>query len=195
MKATKRMTNYQLLRTLARITHANICIKGGNYFQDEIFQAIRDSEKHLEVTQEKKLPLRKPKKKRKTHKVDILVEDKKSVTAINSKGKSFNNTKSEDSELSEYEWYIAALKKQYPGKEVRYIILKDEYDKNDTSMNVYHYLNSKGVSVYNTEDYLIENYGINFDALEERRQSRAVDACEKVLKEEGFDLQALYATI
>ena len=62
-------------------------------------------------------------------------------------------------------------------------------------MNVYHYLNSKGVSVYNTEDYLIENYGINFDALEERRQSRAVDACEKVLKEEGFDLQALYATI
>lgn len=189
------MTNYQLLRTLARITHANICIKGGNYFQDEIFQVIRDSEKHLKVTQEKKLPLRKPKKKRKNHKVDILVEDKKFVTAINSKGKSFNNTKSEDSELSEYEWYIAALKKQYPGKEVRYIILKDEYDKNDTSMNVYHYLNSKGVSVYNTEDYLIENYGINFDALEDRRQSRAVDACEKVLKEEGFDLQALYATI
>ena len=191
----KPMTNYQFLRTLARITHANICIKGGNYFQDEIFQAIRDSKKHLKVTQEAKLPLRKPKKKRKHHKVDILVVDEKVVTAINSKGKSFNNTKSEDSELSEYEWYIDALKKQYPNKEVRYIILKDEYDKNDSSMNVYHYLNSNGVSVYNSEDYLIENYGIDFDALEDRRQKRAVLECERILKEEGFDLQALYDTI
>lgn len=189
------MTNYQVLRTLARITHANINIKGGNYFQDEIFMAIRDSEKHLEVTQEAKLPLRKPKKKRKHHKVDVLVVDEKVVTAINSKGKSFNNTKSEDSELSEYKWYIDALKKQYPNKVVRYIILKDEYDKNDSSMNVYHYLNSNGVSVYNSEDYLIENYGIDFDALEDRRQKRAVLECERVLEEEGFDLQALYATI
>ena len=189
------MTKYQVLRTLARITHANICIKGGNIFQDEIFKVIRDSKKHLKVTQEAKLPLRKPKKKRKNHKVDVLVVDVKVVTAINSKGKSFNNTKSEDSELSEYKWYIDALKKQYPDKEVRYIILKDEYDENDSSMNVYHYLNSNGVSVYNSEDYLIENYGIDFDALEDRRQKRAVDACEKVLKEEGFDLQALYDTI
>ena len=189
------MTNYQFLRTLARITHANICIKGGNYFQDEIYQAIRDSEKHLKVTQEKKLPLRKPKKKRKNHKVDILVEDKRSVTAINSKGKSFNNTKSEDSELSEYEWYIAALKKQYPDKEVRYIIFKDEYDPSDSKMNTYHYLNDNGISVYNTEEYMIANYNIDFDALEDRRQTRAVDACEKVLKEQGFDLQALYATM
>ena len=191
----KPMTNYQFLRTLARITHANICIKGGNYFQDEIYQAIRDSEKHLKVTQEKKLPLRKPKKKRKNHKVDILVEDKRSVTAINSKGKSFNNTKSEDSELSEYEWYIAALKKQYPDKEVRYIIFKDEYDPSDSKMNTYHYLNDNGISVYNTEEYMIANYNIDFDALEDRRQTRAVDACEKVLKEQGFDLQALYATM
>ena len=191
----KPMTNYQFLRTLARITHANICIKGGNYFQDEIYQAIRDSEKHLKVTQEKKLPLRKPKKKRKNHKVDILVEDKRSVTAINSKGKSFNNTKSEDSELSEYEWYIAALKKQYPDKEVRYIIFKDEYDPSDSKMNTYHYLNDNGISVYNTEEYMIANYDVDFDALEDRRQTRAVDACEKVLKEQGFDLQALYATM
>ena len=191
----KPMTNYQFLRTLARITHANICIKGGNYFQDEIYQAIRDSEKHLKVTQEKKLPLRKPKKKRKNHKVDILVEDKRSVTAINSKGKSFNNTKSEDSELSEYEWYIAALKKQYPDKEVRYIIFKDEYDPSDSKMNTYHYLNDNGISVYNTEEYMIANYNVDFDALEDRRQTRAVDACEKVLKEQGFDLQALYATM
>ena len=96
------VNKYELLRDLARIAHANINIKGGNYFQDEIFKAIRDSEKHVSVTQEHPVPLRNPKKKRKHHHVDILVVDEDRVTAINSKGKSFNNTKSEDSELSEY---------------------------------------------------------------------------------------------
>ena len=195
MKATKSMTNYQLLRTLARITHANINIKGGNYFQDEVYDAILGSGKHLKVTQEAKLPLRKPTKKRKHHYVDILCVDETIVIAINSKGKSFNNTKSEDSELEEYQWYLSALQKQYPDKEVRYIIFKDEYDSSDSKMNTYHYLNDNGISVYNTEEYMINNYNVDFDALELRRQSRAVAACEKVLKEEGFDIQALYATI
>ena len=62
-------------------------------------------------------------------------------------------------------------------------------------MNTYHYLNDNGISVYNTEEYMIANYDVDFDALEDRRQTRAVDACEKVLKEQGFDLQALYATM
>ena len=89
---TIHMNNYELLRAIARITHANINIKGGNYFQDEIFMAIRDSEKHVSVTQEHPIPLRNPSKKRKHHHVDILVVDEEHVTAINSKGKSFNNT-------------------------------------------------------------------------------------------------------
>ena len=188
------LNKYELLRSLARIAHANINIKGGNYFQDEIFKAIRDSEKHVNVTQEHPIPLRNPNKKRKHHHVDILVVDEDMVTAINSKGKSFNNTKSEDSELSEYEWYIAALKEQYPGKEVRYIILKDEYDAGDPRMNVYHYLNAKGVRVYNTEEYLYNRYDINFTDLERRRQERAVVECEKVFLEEGFDISKIYET-
>ena len=189
------LNKYELLRSLARIAHANINIKGGNYFQDEIFKAIRDSEKHVSVTQEHPIPLRNPNKKRKHHHVDILVVDEDMVTAINSKGKSFNNTKSEDSELSEYEWYINALKKQYPGKTVRYIILKDEYDTSDPRMNVYHYLNEKGVRVYNTEEYLYNRYDINFADLECRRQERAVVECEKVFLEEGFDISKIYETI
>ena len=188
------LNKYELLRSLARIAHANINIKGGNYFQDEIFKAIRDSEKHVNVTQEHPIPLRNPNKKRKHHHVDILVVDEDMVTAINSKGKSFNNTKSEDSELSEYEWYIAALKEQYPGKEVRYIILKDEYNAADPRMNVYHYLNEKGVRVYNTEEYLYNRYDINFTDLERRRQERAVVECEKVFLEEGFDISKIYET-
>lgn len=185
------MDKYELLRAIARITHANINIKGGNYFQDEIFKVIRDSQKHESVTQEHPIPLRNPKKKRKHHHVDILTVDETLVTAINSKGKSFNNTKSEDSELAEYQWYISALKEQFPGKEVRYIILKDEYNVNDARMNVYHYLNDNGISVYNTEEYM-GKYGINFAELDRRRQERAVVECEKVLKNEGFNLETIY---
>lgn len=189
------VNKYELLRDLARIAHANINIKGGNYFQDEIFKAIRDSEKHISVTQEHPVPLRNPQKKRKHHHVDILVVDEDRVTAINSKGKSFNNTKSEDSELSEYNWYIDALKKEYPGKEVRYIILKDEYSTTDARMNVYHYLNDNGVRVYNTEEYLYNRYDIDFNELDRRRQERAVVECEKVFMQEGFDISKIYETV
>lgn len=189
------VNKYELLRDLARIAHANINIKGGNYFQDEIFKAIRDSEKHVSVTQEHPVPLRNPQKKRKHHHVDILVVDEDRVTAINSKGKSFNNTKSEDSELSEYNWYIDALKKEYPGKDVRYIILKDEYSTTDARMNVYHYLNDNGVRVYNTEEYLYNRYDIDFNELDRRRQERAVVECEKVFMQEGFDISKIYETV
>ena len=188
------MTNYQLLRTLARITHANINIKGGNYFQYEVYEAIVASEKHKQVTQEHRLPLREPTKKRKSHHVDILIVEDDYVLAINSKGKSFNNTKSEDSELDEYRWYVNALEKEYPGKKVNYIIFKDEYDPKDSKMNTYHYLNDNGISVYNTEEYMISNYNTDFDALEQRRQHRCVVECERVLREEGFDVEKLYET-
>lgn len=189
------MTKYQLLRTLARITHANINIKGGNYFQDEVYDAIVASGKHKHVTQEHRIPLRHPTKKRKEHHVDILIVEDDYVLAINSKGKSFNNTKSEDSELDEYNWYVDALKKEYPDKNVRYIIFKDEYSPSDSKMSAYHYLNSNGISVYNTEEYMVANYDTDFDALEQRRQNRAVSACEKVLREEGFSVEKIYETL
>jgi len=187
------MNKYELFRNIARITHANINIKGGNYFQDEIFKVIRDSGKHQFVTQEHPVPLANPQKKRKSHHVDIFIVDEYSVTAINSKGKSFNNTKSEDSELSEYQWYVEALEKEFPGKTVQYIILKDEYDPKDTRMNVYHYLDKNGIKVYNTEEYL-SKYGVDFVELDRRRQERAVIECEKVLIQEGFDVQNFYET-
>lgn len=183
---------YHLYRTIARITHANICIKGGNYFQDEVYEAIVASGKHKQVIQEHILPLKTPDKQRKEHHVDILIVENEYVLAINSKGKSFNNTKSEDSELDEYRWYVSALEKEYPGKKVSYIIFKDEYDPSDSRMNVYHYLNDNGILVYNTEEYMISNYNTDFDALERRRQDRCVIECERVLLEEGFDLEKLY---
>ena len=189
------MNKYELLRKIARISHANINIKGGNYFQDEIFKAIRDSENHIKVTQEHPIPLQGSQNRRKHHKVDILVVDDSVVTAINSKGKSFNNTKSEDSELKEYQWYTDALKKEYPDKLVRYIIFKDGYDTTDPQMRGYHYLNNNGIRVYNTEEYILDNYNINFEEIDRRRQERAVLECEKVFIKEGFDVSKIYETI
>lgn len=183
---------YHLYRAIARITHANINIKGGNYFQDEVYEAILASGKHKQVTQEHILPLKIATKKRKEHHVDILIVEDDYVLAINSKGKSFNNTKSEDSELDEYRWYVSALEQEYPGKKVSYIIFKDEYDPSDSRMNVYHYLNDNGILVYNTEEYMISNYNTDFDALEKRRQDRCVLECERVLVEEGFNLKKLH---
>ena len=62
-------------------------------------------------------------------------------------------------------------------------------------MNVYHYLNDNGVRVYNTEEYLYNRYDIDFVELDRRRQERAVLECEKVLLQEGFDINKIYETV
>ena len=191
------VNKYNLLRVLARITHANICIKGGNYLQYEIYKAILDSSRHLEVHHEYKIKLIDievlidSKKKRKHHKVDILIIDDTSVIAINSKGRSFNNTESEDLKLDEYLWYKKSIEAAFPGKSVTYIILKDEYDPTDSSLNVYHYLNANGIPVYNSEEFLSE-YNTNFQELNERRQVRCVAECERVLIAENINIEKLY---
>ena len=188
------MTKFQILKLLAVITHANIHIKGGNFLQDEIYKVIRDSKKHEQVFQEHKVPLKKPKKRRKFHKVDVLVVDPSTVLAINSKGRSFNNTESEDSKLEEYLWYKKALEKEFPGKKVIYIILKDEYDPSNSKLSAYHYYSENGIPVYNTEEFLSQ-YSIDFEALEQRRQSRCVIECERVLIEQNVDLNSLYEAL
>ena len=117
---------YEILRTIARITHANICIKGGNYLQYEIYRTIKETNKHLEVHHEYSIKLldiqilidgKKP--RRKHHKVDILIVDETSVTAINSKGRSFDNTESEDSKLAEYLWYKKSIEAAFPDKQLQ----------------------------------------------------------------------------
>ena len=77
---------------------------------------------------------------------------------------------------------------------MRYIILKDEYDAGDPRMNVYHYLNEKGVRVYNTEEYLYNRYDINFMILSVVVKSVPMVECEKVFLEEGFDISKIYET-
>ena len=49
--------------------------------------------------------------------------------------------------------------------------------------------------MYNTEEYLLDNYNINFEEIDRRRQERAVLECEKVFMEEGFNVGKIYETI
>ena len=188
---------YIIMKRLASITHANINIKGGNIFQDEIFKVIRDSNNHLSVIPEHRIELiqrENQPNQRKSHKVDIFIEDEDSVIAINSKGKSFNNTMSQDSLLQEYNWYLDSLRTLFPNKECKYCIFKDEYSASNTKMGHYHYINSNGIPVYNTENYLEQHYDCNFSIIENRRQERCIAECESALQEEDFSLESLYAS-
>ena len=169
MKLRPMKTEYELLKALAAVSHGKVNIAGGNVFQHEIFLAIKQSGKHKEVYEEYPIPLLSG--HRKKHKVDILIVDEDSVTAINSKGKSFNSTDSEDAKVGDVRKFTSAIEKAFPGKQVTYQFLKDEYDG---TIKLYKYFEEQGIPVYNTEDYLIEHYDTNFTELEQRRQTQCV---------------------
>ena len=170
MKLRPMKTEYELLKALAAVSHGKVNIAGGNVFQHEIFLAIKESGKHKEVYEE--YPIALLSGERKTHKVDILIVDEDSVTAINSKGKSFNSTDSEDAKVGDVKKFTAAIEKAFPGKQVTYQFLKDEYGSK--RIKLYEYFEQQGIPVFNTEDYLIRNYDTNFTELEQRRQTQCV---------------------
>jgi len=185
------INKFELLKELAAITHGKINIAGGNVFQHEIFLAIKESGKHNEVYEEYAIPLV-DKGKRKNHKVDILIVDDNIVTATNSKGKSFNSTDSEDAKLRDVRHFIRSIQAQFPDKKVIYQFFKDEFVSGKIAL--YDYFAENGVPVYNTERYLIDNYGTDFDALEQRRQTECVRRCEEALNNAGWNTKKLYET-
>ena len=180
---------FDYLKKFVAITHGKINISGGNIFQHEIYKAIKKSGKHEEVYEEYPIPLV-GNGKRKHHKVDILIVDEDIVIATNSKGKSFNNTDSEDAKLSDTKLFIKSIQKKFPNHKVVYQYFKDEYGTK--KIPLYEYFEKNGIPVYNTEDYLIEHYGIDFDALEERRQKECVKRWEEAIKD-IVDIEAFYA--
>ena len=182
-------SKFEILKELAAITHGKINIAGGNVFQHEIYLAIKESGKHNKVYEEYSIPLV-DKGKRKHHKVDILTVDDDMVIATNSKGKSFNSTDSEDAKLNDVKHFIRSIQKQFPNKKVIYQFFKDEFVSGKISL--YDYFVENGVPVYNTERYLIDNYGIDFDALEQRRQKECVRRCEDALNNAGYNVKELY---
>ena len=183
------MNEFDYLKKLVAIIHGKINIAGGNIFQHEIYKAIKKSGKHDKVYEEYPIPLV-GNGKRKHHKVDILIVDKDIVTAINSKGKSFNSTDTEDAKLNDVKHFTKSIQKKFPNKKVVYQFLKDEYGTK--KITLYEYFEENGIPVYNTEKYLIEHYDIDFDALENRRQKECVKRCEEALLNAGYDVEALY---
>jgi hypothetical protein len=189
---TKAMTTYQQdyrrMKKLCAILHGSINISGGLKFQRLIYEAILASGKHINVEHEYPVQLLKEtgEEDRNEHFIDILCEDEDVVLALNSKGKSFNSTETGYGLLTEYRAYKKAIDKKFPTKRVEYIILKDEYDSSGPNMSKYNYLVDRGVPVYNTEKYLIDNYGTDFAALEDTRQRLAVARCRAKFAEFGI---------
>ena len=187
---------YVDLQILGRVVHGTkIC--EGNIWEDLIFQVIRDTGCFTEVTHSKPicLSLTASKGERKNHKVDIFCknDDKNEIFAFNSKGKSFNNTESAESLLTEYTKYKKAIEAEYPCFTVVYAVLKDEYNASDTKMSKYNYLVANGIPVYNTEAYIKDTFGISTEEIEIKRQSMVMDLAKKRFKESGLNVERLIA--
>jgi len=183
---------YPALQLLGRVVHGTkIC--EGNIWEDLLFQVIRDTGCFSEVSHGKPvtLNLQVAKGSRKTHKVDIFCKDdiEKKIFAFNSKGKSFNNTESADSLLSEYSTYKKAIENSYPGFSVVYAVLKDEYDATDSKMSKYNFLEANGIPVYNSASYIKDTFGISTEAIEAKRQSMVMALLKERFKESGLTIE------
>jgi len=185
--------SYAALQSLGRVVHGTkIC--EGNIWQRLIYELILGTARFTDVLYEHPIPLNptnQAKGVRKTHKVDIFCKhdaDKK-IFAFNSKGKSFNNTESADSLLSEYTSYKKAIELAYPGFSVVYAVLKDEYDAADGKMTKYNFLEANGIPVYNSASYIKDTFGISTEAIEGKRQSMVMALLKQRFKESGLSIQ------
>ena len=189
---------YNDLQILGRVVHGTkIC--EGHIWEDLIFQVIRDTGCFTEVTHSKSILLSSTatKGERKKHKVDIFCknDEKKEIFAFNSKGKSFNNTESNESLLSEYTKYKKAIEAEYPDFTVVYAVLKDEYDSADTKMSKYNYLATNGIPVYNTKVYIKDTFGKSTEDIEQKRQSMVMECARKRFKDSGLDIERVVSML
>lgn len=185
---------YEQFNKLEKVIHGTkIC--EGNLYETLLFEVIRDTGIYDEVVHGMEIPLVKNetsiKGDRKCHKVDIFCKSNEppKITAYNSKGKSFNNTESNESALSEYKKYKMSIEIAYPGYEVEYCILKDGYN-NDPKLVKYHYLATNGIPVYNSQICLNEKYGIlNVnDVIETKRQIKVLEIIKQRFKSSGLSI-------
>ena len=156
--------SYRLFQLIEKGVHGTkVC--EGRVMERLLDGPIRSSGVYDEVVRERKvdLPPDPRPRTRKYHNVDIFCknDDEMLIFAYNSKGKSFNNTESAESLLTEYLKYKKAIETEFPHYSVIYAVLKDEYDPNDKKMTKYHFLNENGIPVYNTQARLEMRYNVN----------------------------------
>lgn len=63
--------------------------------------------------------------KRKVHRVDILLENKECVIAVNCKSNGKSNTLSDHSMVPDYTAYVNGLKKLFPNKKITYVLARN----------------------------------------------------------------------
>ena len=176
---------YHTYEDIEKIVHGTK-IREGYILQDIAYNNIKLSGKFSTVEKEKFIELNPENKThRKRHKVDIFCvdENNKKIMAFNSKGKSFNNTESQENLLFEYRKYENAIKCMYKDYEVQYCILKDGYNCTDKRMTKYRFLEANGIKVYNLYDYLKDTCGISCEMIEHERKKKVMKELRKRMKE------------
>lgn len=181
---------YDIFQKMEKVVHGTkIC--EGNTWQNLIYQVVAACGAFTIVSAEQPIALNPENPThRKTHKVDIYCQDdvNKRIFAFNSKGKSFNNTESQESLLHEYTVYKTAIQRQYPDYTVEYAVLKDEYSASDKKLGKYHFLSANGIPVYNTAQYLQDTFQISAVEIEARRKEIVIQTLRKRMVESGVSL-------
>ena len=188
--------DYNALHEVTNMLHGSLNISGGYKLEKKIYEVIKNSKRHDAVYSKYPIQLLKEtgEEDRENHEVDILAVDAKMITAYNSKSWSFNNTLMGLAPLQEYRRYKKGMEKKFPDKEVEYIILKPGYkygkkDKVNTQMD---YLVDHGVPVYNTEQYLRDNYNSDFEKIVNNpRKLQALEHFKAKCDRMGFDYNIL----
>ena len=148
------------IETIAGLIHGRR-ISRGIRVQKSVYQNIKNSNKHLEVHHEYKIDLPKGGQK-KSHKIDIVIVNDDEVLAYDSKSKSFNATQDAQNVLDEYKKYIGILEDMFPNKKVQYGVLKEDWDNpNKKRCSRYTYMNTRGVKVFDTYNFMKKNYAGN----------------------------------
>lgn len=178
---------------MERVVHGTkIC--EGNVWQHLIFETVRDSGAFTVVEEERRVPLNPENRNhRQTHRVDIWCQDdiNHRIFAFNSKGKSFNNTESQESLLAEYNTYKRAIELGWPDYSIVYAVLKDEYNSSDPKMGKYHFLTENGIPVYNTAEYLQTQFGLSSQAIEAKRRTKVIEILRQRMVAAGISMEDL----
>jgi|TARA_Y100000310_G_C20541700_1_gene743607 signal recognition particle subunit SEC65 len=156
--------DFEDFETITGLLHGRR-ISRGLRIQKSIYDNIKNSNKHLEVHHEYTIDLPKGGQK-KTHDIDIVIVNENEVLAFDSKSKSFNATQDAQGVLEEYQKYIGILEDLFSGKKVEYGVLKEEWDNpNKKKDSRYTYMNTRGVKVYDTYNFMKNNYGVTKEEL------------------------------
>ena len=182
-----KLKDYDDMAKVAKILHGKCHISRGLQFQKSVYDVINNSGIHNEVKHEFVIKLPKGEQRKNTHSIDIVIIDKNSVRAYDSKGKSFNATQDPKNVLDEYNKYVGILKEMFPDKEVTYGILKEDWDSSSKPpSDRYSYFEDNGIEVLDTYKFISDNYGVGRNELTEQIHNDIYNIVSDKLIDDGI---------